>query len=73
MVGFTPVANFGTEEFTGCDVSSNTAEKGIGDWPHIYYAVTRDGVCTSTECVRLISVGPITAPANYPAIWEGAS
>lgn len=66
-IGGAPIANFGTEELSGCYMTnSSLTTNGIGNWPHNYYYLT-DGSRT------LVSVGSISSGANYPLYWHYAT
>jgi hypothetical protein len=55
------LANFGTMWFYGCNISTNSAGKGVGHWPHNYWVAVGSR--------QLVYVGAINNGSNYPLTW----
>lgn len=69
--GYYSLPDFGTEQFSGCTIDTNTRVDGVGNYTHIYHYMTSDG----TSSGRVLAYpGPITNSGyDFPVYWKGGA
>jgi hypothetical protein len=67
-VNFGLLADFGTEEFYGCTIGTNSITNTINNWNHYYWIPTTTGTSSGTV---LITAGPISSTGNFNVVWKG--